>query len=261
MRALSISKLKECLVNEDAAISTKDLIAVSDGAGGGGVFADLWSKYLVKHLPEKPLTTYDGFDNWIDSIWEPFYIDCEEKAISEGGMLLEKFYEEGSFATLVALWKNGQWLSYGDSVAFCYHPDTDLLEHSFGKLADFNDPPYLINCKDPLNEKGFCRGKFDVQKGDILFAASDALSHYIIMMYEITHQPQFAGELDEAIKAQTKNSNFILAAMSFKKKNYYRDVVRKLLNCWNTTNFSRHLQKLYDTGLMAHDDYTFVTFE
>ena len=50
MRTLSIGKLNENLVNEDAAIAKDCLIAVSDGAGGGGVFADLWSKYLVEHL-------------------------------------------------------------------------------------------------------------------------------------------------------------------------------------------------------------------
>ena len=36
---LSIAKLGENLVNEDAAIAKNCLIAVSDGAGGGGVFA------------------------------------------------------------------------------------------------------------------------------------------------------------------------------------------------------------------------------
>ena len=52
MRALSIGKIGENLVNEDAAITKDNLIAVSDGAGGGGVFADMWSRYLVEHLPD-----------------------------------------------------------------------------------------------------------------------------------------------------------------------------------------------------------------
>ena len=58
MRAISFAKFEEGIVNEDAAIARKDVIAVSDGAGGGGVFAERWSKYLVEHLPEKPIKSY-----------------------------------------------------------------------------------------------------------------------------------------------------------------------------------------------------------
>ena len=180
MRALSIGKIGENLVNEDAAIAKSCQIAVSDGAGGGGVFADLWSRYLVENLPDDPINDFPAFDKWIDSIWEPFYNECEEKAKAEGGMLLNKFYDEGSFATLVAVWKNGQWISYGDSVAFCYDKNTRKLQHSFGRVADFNNPPYLVNCKDPLNEQGFRSGQFDVHPNCVIFAASDALAHYIL---------------------------------------------------------------------------------
>ena len=146
MRLLSIAKLGENLVNEDAAKATQEWIAISDGAGGGGVFADRWSKYLVEHLPDKPITDYTTFDGWIDGIWEPFYIECEMLAKQEGGMLLNKFYDEGSFATLVAIWKDGRWVSYGDSVGFCYNKNTGILQHTFGQIVVFNDSPYLINC-------------------------------------------------------------------------------------------------------------------
>ena len=127
MRSISIAKIGEGLINEDAAKATEKWIAVSDGAGGGGVFADLWSKYLVDHLPGEPIMDYQTFDAWIDGIWEPFYNECEEIAKREGGMLLNKFYNEGSFATLVAVWKDGHWMSYGDSVAFCYNRDVKLF--------------------------------------------------------------------------------------------------------------------------------------
>ena len=119
MRAISIAKIDEGLVNEDAVIAREGLVAVSDGAGGGGVFADRWSRYLVEHLPDEPIVDYQSFDKWIDGIWEPFYNECEELAKVEGGMLLNKFYDEGSFATIVAVWEDGHWMSYGDSVAFC----------------------------------------------------------------------------------------------------------------------------------------------
>ena len=124
-------------------------------------------------------------------------------------MFLNKFYDEGSFATLVAVWKDGQWISYGDSVSFCYNRKTKELYHSFSRLADFNNLPYLINCKDPLDENGFRCGKFDVDDDCVVFAASDTLAHYILMIYEVANKDRFSEELQEAIDAQTKNSNFI----------------------------------------------------
>ena len=258
MRELSISKFEDGIVNEDAVKATQDWIAVSDGAGGGGVFADKWSRYLVEHLPGKPIKGYKAFDKWLDSIWEPFYNECEEKAKQEGGMLLNKFYEEGSFATLAAVWKNGQWISYGDSVVFCYNRTTGKIQHSFGKLADFNYPPYLVNCKDPSNKAGFRHGKFDVQQDSIIFGASDALAHYILMMYKVANKDEYATELKEAINAQSKNSNLIKVAMGLKKINFEKDVIDKLVNCRNIWNFSQHLSGLRKKGLIGHDDYSLV---
>lgn len=256
MRGLSIAKINENLVNEDAAIATSRLIAVSDGAGGGGVFADLWSRYLVEHLPLEPIKDYQAFDAWIDSIWEPFYNECEELAKQEGGMLLNKFYDEGSFATIAVTWNSGEWMSYGDSVAFCYDKVTGNLQHSFTKLVDFNNPPYLINCKDPTDEKGFRYGHFNISRESVVFVTSDALAHYILMMYEVTHKDEFGQELQEGIDAKTKNSNFIKTAMSLSKLDFEKDVLDKLLNCNNAVNFFRHLQSLRRKGLIGHDDYS-----
>ena len=255
MRVLSIAKLGENLVNEDAAKATQEWIVVSDGAGGGGVFADRWSKYLVEHLPDKPVTDYSTFDSWIDGIWESFYNECEAEAQKEGGMLLNKFYDEGSFATLVAAWNTGQWISYGDSVAFCYDRGSGRLQHSFGHLVDFNNPPYLINCKNPLIEQGFKSGQFDIRPDSVVFVASDALAHYILMMYEVAHKEEFESDLQEAINAQTKDSNFIRTCMSQRKIDF-EDVIKKLPLCKNAGNFKKHLESLKKKGLIAHDDYT-----
>lgn len=258
MKALSIAKFEDGLVNEDAALAKANFIAVSDGAGGGGVFADLWSKYLVEHLPDNPINDYASLDSWIDGIWELFYNNCEVLAKLDGGMLLNKFYDEGSFATLVAVWKDGHWMSYGDSVAFCYDKQTKELQHTFSKLVDFNNPPYLINCKDPLKEDGFKSGSFNFNNDTIVFAASDALAHYILMMYEVFHRERFEDELQEAIKAQTKDSNFIKAALGIKNVDFDR-VLSKLLSAGkNKANFIRHIKYLKAKGLIAHDDYSLV---
>ena len=113
-----------------------------------------------------------------------------------------------------------------------------------------------MNCKDPTNEKGFKSGKFDISQNNIVFVTSDALAHYIIMMYEVTHKEKFYEELQEAISAQTKDSNYIKTALSLKKVDFEKDVIAKLLNCKNVANYKRHLQSLYKKGLLGHDDYS-----
>ena len=258
MRALSITKFEENITNEDAAIARKNVIAISDGAGGGGVFAEYWSKYLVEHLPNEPMADFKTIDKWIDGIWEPFYNECEEKAKMAGGMFLNKFYDEGSFATLVSVWRNGQWISYGDSVAFCYNKRTRELQHSFTRLFDFNNPPYLINCKDPLVESGFKTGRFAIDKDCVVFAASDTLAHYILMMYKVAHREEFVDELQMAIDAQTKNSNFIKTAMTLESMDFENDVLKKLQNCSTWPFLKNHIKALRKKGLIGHDDYSLV---
>ena len=256
MRSISIAKIGESLINEDAAKATGKWISVSDGAGGGGVFADKWSQYLVDHLPDEPILNYRAFDQWIDGIWELFYNIYEEIAKEEGGMLLNKFYDEGSFATLVAVWKDGQWISYGDSVAFCYDKKTGELQHTFGRIVDFNNPPYLINCKDPSDEKGFKCGRFDINEDCVVFAASDALAHYILLMYEVAHKDVYAEELKQAIDAQTKNSNLIKTAMRLRKVDFAKDVIQKLENCKHPQQLKAHVERLRRMGFIALDDYS-----
>ena len=256
MRALSIAKFEEGIVNEDAAIAKENVIAVSDGAGGGGVFAERWSDYLVNHLPDKPIKNYKAFDKWIDGIWEPFYNEYEEEAKKIGGLFLNKFYDEGSFATMVAVWKRGAWISYGDSVVFCYNKKTGELQHSFTRLVDFNNPPFLINCKDTMDEKGFRRGQFKIDKNCIVFAASDTLAHYILMMYEVANKKRYADELEEAINAQTKNSNYIKTAMAMEDVDFVKDVIVKLQHCYTWPILQNHIKGLKKKVLIGHDDYS-----
>ena len=209
----------------------------------------------MEHLTDEPITSFEAFDKWIESIWEPFYNECEAKAQKEGGMLLNKFYDEGSFATLVAVWKDGHWMSYGDSVAFCYNRKTGHLDCSCGRIVDFNNPPYLVNCKDPINENGFKSGKFEIKSDSIVFAASDALAHYILMMYEASNKDLFSEDLLEATDAQTKNSNFVRTVMALKHKDFEQRLT-KLLELKHKGLFKEHLRKLYRDGLIGLDDYS-----
>ena len=267
-RNVSIPKFGE-KINEEAVFARNKLIAVSDGAGGGGVFADQWSKYLVNNLPDEPIRNFSEFDNWLDGIWEQFYNEHEELAKAQGGLFLNKFYDEGSFATLVAVWKVSEtecrWISYGDSVAFCYDRAKGELQHSFTKLADFNNPPYLINCKDPLDEKGFRCGTFKTSKTSVVFCASDALSHLILMLYETWLKTngsyRYNKEIEDAINAQTRNSQYVKLSLGLNpdfdaKMKYFLRLSKREVEFQSGMN--NHRDKL---KLVANDDYSLAVMD
>lgn len=262
-KAISIPKFEESTVNEDAVRVGENFIAVSDGAGGGGVYADLWSSYLVNNLPEHPLDTFEKLDGWIGKIWEPFYNDCEEKARKAGGILLNKFYDEGSFATLAAIWQISenqyQWMTFGDSVVFHYDYKTEELEHSFTELCDFNAPPYLINCKDELSAAGFRTGVFQKSEKSVLFIASDTLAHYILMMYELSQKDRHAQEIERAIQAHSKNSILINNTLNSFKTIHFEQQLTKLLHTADSQkSFSQFLKSQYKHKWLGHDDYSFA---
>ena len=107
-----------------------------------------------------------------------------------------------------------------------------------------------------MYEKGFRSGKFKVDKDHVVFAASDTLAHYILMKYEVSRKDKFIEELQEAINAQTKNSNFIKTAMASDDIDFEKDVIKKLQNCYTCPFLQNHIKGLKKKGLIGHDDYS-----
>ena len=265
-RGVSIAKWNDHVANEDFFFSSDNCIAVSDGAGGCGLFANEWSQYLIDQLPkDKPISTFRELDEWVDGIWEPFYNEHEEKAKEGDGILLNKFYNEGSCATIATVWKinanNCKWMAYGDSVAFHYSFQTGLLEHSFTRLAAFSNPPRLVSCKDLLEEEGFRCGEFTLDDTSVVFAASDALSHYILMMYELSKCREYGEELAEEYLKHSGNSQLLKTAETM-KIDFEKDVIRRLISVSESEeSFKKYLMGLYDLGVIDMDDFTFVSFD
>lgn len=148
-------------------------------------------------------------------------------------------------------------MSFGDSVVFCYDFATHRLRHSFGQIGEFDNPPFLINCKDEVNKRGFRSGEWKADMSCLLFAASDALAHYILMMYEVCHKESFAPELSEAESHHSKNENFIKVATTLPNFDFEKDILGELLSSMkNPQIFGQHLQVLVHRSLMAVDDYS-----
>lgn len=262
----SIGKFEKNVENEDAATIKDKAIAVSDGAGGGGVYAEEWSTYLLEKLPVIPLCDFKAFDEWIDSIYEEYYEVHEAKAKEKGGMFLNKFYDEGSFATFAALWGSDEgvleWCAYGDSVVFYYDFSLQRLQWSETALTDFHLPPYLISCNAPLEEEGFRHGAFKRQAQGVVFAATDALSQYILAAYMAIHRADYQAEIEAAQCESSKYADLLRRVLLKhpEESDFYKTVLRPLMNATaNKKRFRRKMSKLHGKHqVLAHDDYSFV---
>lgn len=259
---ISIAKLNDHVLNEDSVWASEVCIAVSDGAGGCGVYANEWSAYLIEHLDkDKPIASFCQLDEWIDGIWERFYSLHEEKAKKGDGNLLSKFYKEGSCATIAAAWRldnaHCAWMAYGDSVVFHYCGRTGVLEHSFTKLRDFSNPPMLVSCKDPLDEQGFYSGEFCIDNTSVVFVASDALSHYILMMYELYHCMDYREELAEEYLKASENAQLLHVAEYYICTDFSAEILEPLLQAAESEqNFMTFMGELFAKGLVDMDDYS-----
>ena len=142
-----------------------------------------------------------------------------------------------------------------------YSQDTGVLEHSFTKLSDFSNPPRLVSCKDPLEEEGFSCGDFYLDESSVVFAASDALSHYIMMMYELSKSKEYGAELAEEYLKASGNSQLLKTAETMKFE-FGQDVLQSLLDATSSDSlFEQYLKKLNSEGILDLDDFTLVYFK
>ena len=89
-----------------------------------------------------------------------------------------------------------------------------------------------------------------------MFAASDALSHYVLMMYELSKSEEFESELMELRMKQTSNSQLLQIAEK-ENFNFADDVLYPLLRSADSeADFKELMELLHTKRLIDTDDYT-----
>ncbi len=257
-------KAIDASVNEDAVVAKQSLIAVSDGAGGCGIFADRWSAYLLDKLEAKPFASFEDFDAWTIAIWQEFFDTINEDLPKYKPMVATKFHNEGSYATLAAAWLEGKslsWTYYGDSALFVYRPSTGVMElMTCRDLSVFAKNPNLINWKTEPKAKHYYDGDLELQGGDIVIVASDALSCLIACAYS-------AKQNTVALKAIAEGTNrlagFASAIEEWAEDNeFYTDLLLPLVNTkGNSGAFTKLVHQYYDIGILDNDDYSMAWIE
>lgn len=97
---------------------------------------------------------------------------------------------------------------------------------------------------------------FSIDDASIVFAASDALSHYVLMMYELSKSEEFESELMELRMKRTSNSQLLQMAEKEALK-FYDDVLNPLLRSVDSeADFKELMESLCVKKLIDTDDYT-----
>jgi hypothetical protein len=251
--------------NEDHVLLFENRLVVSDGAGGTGLFADKWSEYLCTNLPNDPISTFDELCVWQEAIWEEFY--KEYKPIAEEKGIGAKFLQEGSSATLVALWQfedHFYWCAYGDSVLF-HFGKKNLKFASIANPSQFNQSPWLLNWKDTPDEKGFQAGIVKLEKGDKFLIATDTLAQYILISY-LTSNPSKANKalLKELAESGSRLANTYqqMVIEGYGNKTFQTELLEPLLQSLvNENMFEMYIQQLFQKEVIGLDDYSLVEFK
>jgi hypothetical protein len=251
--------------SEDAFCYTENYWAVADGAGGVGIFAAEWAKYLLEKLPKTPFAQANEMIQWANEIWEEFYqtIDNQELAVE----IKSKFIEEGSLATLIAAYYDGKRLraiSYGDSALLLYNAKKNTLRALPSELNTYVKNPFLINWKEEILPEGIKTMDFSWKKQEQILLCSDALAQFLLLAFAcLNPKSDWEAQLFDLQKTHQSHRifQFVEKINQYfdEKANFDKDIWLPLCEAMKTEEtFKQHVYQLCEQGLIPNDDYTAV---
>ena len=254
--------------NEDSVkIIDTSLLVLSDGAGGTGVEAHRWSRYLVDKTPIKPFKDFQEFSTWLDSIWETYFQEIKTDLEQNQAHALNKFYDEGSSATLAIAWIDPKKrlinaFAYGDSMIFLFQPKKKAFKTNIPKLSTFLQNPMLINSNNPPTADGAFLESWHYEKGDILLVASDTISQYLLTAYFMNSQdPSILDDISQVVSSPYRLGTYVSnIEKTFEKDKLTWDKI--IENLWTVleenTFFKEFTDFLRSTEQLGLDDYSIV---
>ena len=247
--------------NEDYWDYKNKVVAISDGAGGVGIMADKWAQELVDNIPNVPFKSPKDIDTWVSGFWEAFY-EKYSKVLADDPWEIKKFEDEGSLATLSAIWEVGEnefiYQSYGDSALFIYNNKTGVLkiQDNIESINYFGTHPYLINWKtEEHTPEGFYEQKISLKEDEELILATDGIAMYLFGAY-MMYSKSKADEVTESKMLK------ILEYLSDNPIEDFKEFISEFKNSLVSEKiFKAFTDDLYNNKFLTNDDYTLVWIE
>lgn len=249
--------------------------AVSDGAGGCGVYCKEWAKYLAIKVPKNPqLINQSKSIDWFYKISKGFYEEVIAKQDLSDLVLQRKVFKEGSYATLVVCWidKNTDKLFYssiGDSCLFYFEKQNEIYQlkaiSSLNQQDDIDDSPNLLNWNIEIKQQ-LPFDSFEIENDFKLILASDSLSKWILlsiaildfsMISEIHFNKNFINSLQN--KKQENRKTNIQVGSNLKDLNGLFDFLKTASK--DKDVFKQSMTNLYENSEIEIDDYSLIYVE
>ena len=260
--------------NEDAIAIRENndfmLFAMSDGAGGIGIYCKEWADYIVKNQPDYPIDSNKDSKLWFQEMSKSFYEYMKPRVNYDNIFIGERFDCEGSYATLLYLWvckteKTFYLSGVGDTTLFYFKTNKDDLSISLiepiSKQLSLEDNPELLNWQKSLDYSLESKGVI-YENGDTIIIASDSLSRRIIYQLLLLNQNLAEQCLNKNIN-KTYNRDFLeylkLNQEIFKTSDFI-DYLRKLINK-DIDSFRKELVKWIERNELENDDYSFIIID
>ncbi len=265
--------------NEDRfrLVKTPDgvMAAISDGAGGAGLFCGPWAETLVTRLPKSPLAGLKALNQWMDGFCLTFRAEYAERSKATPARH-SKFIREGSFATLVAGWltyRQGRvmlrWLGYGDSqmMVFDRTGRQPVLAASYPTtLSALDRAPFLLNWKDMPREASLHGGEMALPDRATVVLASDGIGQYLLLrtLASLARPASATGMLGEFQRLSGGESKLGQAARAHRATpppcvSTELATLRDSLK--SDHSFAGRVRALFDKGLLANDDSTLIMLD
>lgn len=208
--------------NEDRLLVQQVFFSIADGAGGTGILCGEWAEYVLSHLPEQAISSFDSFQQWFENFAEKF-VEEHEPPLFLDSFQIRKFYEEGSACTLAALWLEGHqahWLTYGD--AHVFHITATAFESApFQSREEFSRGTHLLNWNAMPDPYGFKSGTFDLLESSTLLLATDEISKHIFYLRDSSASLEHALEqIYDAMENEQTFRQYIVAHPDIEEDDY-----------------------------------------
>lgn len=255
--------------NEDAVLYQENKngfkLAISDGAGGAGIYCKAWADFLVNCQPEIPFENESVIQDWFLKISKKFYETNIDLINKSDPFIIEKFINEGSYATLFYVWWNSRTkiLTYsgiGDTTMFVFRKKendyTPILITPINKQNSLDDFPKLLNWNIKLNYD-LSHSEIELKTNDILILCTDSIARWIIYYLIILAPKVMFGLLNENIIKNKDNDKL----ENFNLNNKYKsisDLIQKMEKIMSTDlkNIKSVLENQINLGLLEKDDFT-----
>ncbi|NQX38836.1 Serine/threonine protein phosphatase PrpC [Pedobacter steynii] len=217
--------------NEDAIFycgASPDFLkaAISDGAGGAGIFCGDWARHLVNNQPDKPFLSKDKAEEWFLGVSKNFYDSKVTQLDASDAFIVEKFHNDGSYATLVLIWWDTlraelYYWGHGDSTLFLFEKNGDRsipkLIFPIGEQSSLNDPPKLFNWNKKLDQRIQVEKKI-LKSDDQLILTTDSISRWLILQLMLLSPMEMPTLLGEQLYSSVSKEGELLESLNLRKE-------------------------------------------